>query len=202
MITTTEEYYQELYRIQDNNFPSQAILLPSDERIYDIDLNSRTIEAPEFLSVATEHKSETIYFKIDRYNDYMDLTNTACVIQYVNADGEAHYYPVPYYDVTTFSKEDKLLFPWVIDGAATKAKGTVQFSIRFYRIDIANSQFIYNLTTRPAASKVLYGLHPGDKGFKPEDYEIAMDRYLTIMQEIHDIKQKVVDQLYWLTVEE
>jgi hypothetical protein len=29
--------------------------------------------------------------------------------------------------------------------------------------------------------------------FPPEDYEIALDRYLAIMQEIHDIKQKVAD---------
>lgn len=200
MITTTEEYYKELYRIQDENFPSQAILLPSDERVYDIDLNSRTVNVPEFLSIESDHKSETVYFKVDRFYDYMDLSNTACVIQYINADKEAHYYPVPFYDVTSCAQDDKLLFPWVIDGAATKTAGPVQFSIRFYRIDIANSHFIYNLTTKPATGKVLHGMKVEE--FPPEDYEIALDRYLAIMQEIHDIKQKVADQLYWLTIED
>lgn len=200
MITTDKEYYKELYRIQDENFPTQAVLLPSEERIYDIDLSSRTIKAPEFLSTVTDHKSEVVYFKVDRFFDYMDLTNTACVIQYINADKESHYYPVPFYDVYTFAKEDKLLFPWVIDGAATQAAGPVKFSIRFYRIDDANTKFVYNLTTLPATSQVRYGIEAKNE-FKPEDYEIAGDRFLLLQQELRKIEQKVIDQLYWLNAD-
>ena len=200
MITTAVEYYKELYRIQDENFPSLAILLPQDEKIYNINLNSRVIEIPEYLSVATDHKAETIYFKVDRFYKYMDLTSTVCVIQYINAIGESHYYPVPFYDAITFADEDKILIPWNISGNATKAAGNVKFSIRFYRIDLANHHFVYNLNTLPAVGKVLYGLNPDE--FKPEDYEIAADRYEIVMQEIADIKQKVIDQLYWLSIDE
>ena len=32
-----------------------------------IDLNKRTIDVPECLSVEKDHRAETIYFKVDRY---------------------------------------------------------------------------------------------------------------------------------------
>ena len=70
MITTQEEYYHLLYRIQENNAPTTAILLPSTERTYYIDLNKREIEAPEFLSVEHDHTAETLYFVVDRYYDH------------------------------------------------------------------------------------------------------------------------------------
>lgn len=199
MITTDKEYYKHLYLIQDQNFPTQANLLPSS-RIYDIDLSTRTIDAPDFLSTATDHKSEVIYFKVDRFFDYMDLTNTACVVQYINAAGKSHYYPVPYYDIRTFAKEDKMLFPWVIDGAATEAAGPVKFSIRFYKIDEENTQFLYNIATLPATSKVLHGINAKDD-FKPEDYDIAGDRFLKIQQDFQRLQAQVSDQIYWLTVD-
>ena len=43
MITNANEYYQELYRIQDHNFPLKAVLVPSDERIYNVDLSTRKV---------------------------------------------------------------------------------------------------------------------------------------------------------------
>jgi hypothetical protein len=177
MITTANEYYATLAQIQDLNFPVQAVFTPSNEHIYEVDLNKREVSMPEFLSVETDHKSETIYFKLNRFFDYMDLSRTACVIQYINAAGESHYYPVPYYDCITFLDEDKMLVPWVIDGAATKTAGTVKFSIRFYRI--AEGHFIYNLTTKTASAKVLHGM-VGQ--FLPEDYEIATDVFLQIQE--------------------
>ena len=64
MITTPKEYYDLLYRIQDENKPSLAVLLPSNEKIYEIDMNSRKIEAPKYLSVELDHRAETIYFKV------------------------------------------------------------------------------------------------------------------------------------------
>lgn len=104
MITTAEEYQKYLWRLQDQNRPVSAILLPSDENVYEIDLNTRTISAPEFLSVKKDHAAETIYFLIDRFYDNMDLTTTCCVVQYKNVKtGKERFFPVPFYDVTTFS---------------------------------------------------------------------------------------------------
>lgn len=197
MITTANEYYATLAQIQDENFPVQAVLVPSDEKIYEIDLNTRSVSVPEFLSVETDHKSETVYFKIDRFCDYMDLSRTACVIQYINAKKESHYYPVPFYDCVTFNAENKMIIPWNIDGAATVAPGTVQFTIRFYKME--RGEFVYNLITRPAHGKILHGM---TGKFLPEDYQIASDVYLQIQEALLKLNQRVVAQLYWLTPEE
>lgn len=107
MITTVEEYNAKLGLIQDANYPSQALLLPKDEFIYEIDLNTRVIKAPIYLGVEKDHKAETIYFLTDRFFCGIDLANTSCLVQYVNALGEGRFFPVPFYDVTTYSGRDE-----------------------------------------------------------------------------------------------
>ena len=75
MITSADEYLSALFKIYENgNIPSLATLLPDTERIYNIDLNSRTVEAPEFLSVTDDHVSETVYFLVDRFFDNIDMS--------------------------------------------------------------------------------------------------------------------------------
>ena len=86
-ITTSAEYLQHLYTIQDKNFPQlQATDIPSTEEKLIIDLNTRTITAPEFLSVTKDHNSETLYFMVDRYFDSVDLATMSCIVQYKNAN--------------------------------------------------------------------------------------------------------------------
>ena len=108
------------------------------EPIYEVDLNKRSIEAPEFLSVELDHNAETIYFSVDRFFDNVDLSTVYCVIQYQNANPDkakgGYIYPVPYFDVTTKARENKMLFQWAIEGPATAFSGPVTFSIKFYRI--------------------------------------------------------------------
>ena len=136
MVSTAEEYFANLFKIRGSfNPPSLAVILPRSENIYKIDLNSRTIEAPEFLSVLQDHNSETIYFIMDRFFDSMDMSTTTCVIQYVNALGEGRLYVVPYYDIETYHATDQMLIPWCIEGEATKAAGDVTYSIRFFTVD-------------------------------------------------------------------
>ena len=197
MITTPEEYFANLYRIQDQNPPEIALLLPSDEKIYNIDLEKRTVELPKFLSVETDHKAEVIYFKVDRFFDYMDLTTTVCVIQYVNAAGEGHFYRVPFYDIVTLSEENKILFPWCIDGAATRAAGNVKFSIRFYKIDETGKYFLYNISTLQHVGEVLHGL---PDQFNPEDYDFAPSQYDQIMSAISEIETRYSTGLEWIVV--
>ena len=60
MVTTPEDYLKYLHLIQNENFPKQAILLPTDETIYEIDLNSRIIKAPKILSAERDHQAETV----------------------------------------------------------------------------------------------------------------------------------------------
>lgn len=156
MQTISTEYWRNLYRIQqDHNLPSLALLIPSTENIYELNLNTRVITPPEFLSNYTDHGAEVLYFKCDRFYDYMDLANCAIVIQYKNAKGESRLYAVPFVDVATCSLENKMLIPWCVDGNVTAQAGEVTFSIRFYKIDINGTELIYSLSTLPAKSKVL-----------------------------------------------
>ena len=185
MIISTEEYYKYLAYIQSNNRPTIAIL-PSSEKVYNIDLKTRQIETPEYLSVEHDHKSETVYFKVDRFFDYMDLSQTVCIVQYVTADNKARIYAVPFYDVTSYADEEKMLIPWCIDGGATAVAGTVQYSIRFYKVDEVEQQFIYNLNTRPTKSKVLYGM---DVQKINHDYDLAPTVYDEIIQKLDEFSE-------------
>lgn len=160
MYTDSEEYKALLYRIQDQNMPSLAVLAPSYEPFFEVDLNTRKITTPDILSIKTDHKSEVVYFKVARWYDNIDLTTTCCIIQYINAAGQGRVYPVPYYDVDTCSGEEKemILFPWVVDQEVTKAAGNVKFSIRFFRLDNTGKYLLYNLNTLPASVKIEKGL--------------------------------------------
>ena len=70
MVTTALEYYSKLNLVLNENPPMYA-RLPSAENIYNIDLNTRSVEAPDTLSIETDHKSKVIYFAVDRFADYM-----------------------------------------------------------------------------------------------------------------------------------
>ena len=160
MITSADEYLSALFKINENgNIPSLAVLLPRTENIYNIDLGSRTVEAPEFLSVTDDHVSETIYFLVDRFFDNVDMSTTGCIIQYINAKQEGRFYVVPYYDIVTFREENKMIIPWCIEGEATKAAGEVTYSIRFFKTDVTGKKLIYNLNTLSSTSTVLNGMN-------------------------------------------
>lgn len=181
MITTPQDYYSKLHLIQDTNKPVVATLLPSDEKIYNIDLNTRKIETPSYLSIEKDHYAETIYFLVDRYFDNIDLSTTTCVVQYVNALGEPRMYAVPFMDIQTF--EGKILFPWCIEGEATKAAGTIQYAVKFYHTfkdEEDNILFDFNLNTVTARSKILSGLdtikNNGDYDYIASEIEKALSR--------------------------
>lgn len=200
MITEKQEYLDLLYKIQDENKPSLAILLPGDEKIYNVDLATRTIEAPEYLSVETDHRSEVIYFKVARYYDAIDLSNTVCVIQYINANKEGRVYAVPYYDIDTLSDTNEMLIPWEVDGEATVAAGDVQYAIRFYKLDsrITDKRLVYNLNTLTASSKVLHGID-----IDPEELQSSNNKeYIaTYLDEILAISREIADKdVYWVVL--
>lgn len=187
-----QDYLSQLYIIQSQNPPS-LVLFPETKRIFDIDLDSRTIEAPEFLSVSNDHKAETIYFRVDRFRDYMDLSNTVCVIQYVTPDGGVHVYPVPFYDVVTERNNKKMLFPWCIDGAATHYQGIVSYCVRFYIVREENQEYqlIYNLNTTLAESEVLHGMQVTELS---KDFEISAEGFDYLLSLINNVNR---DGVYW-----
>ena len=175
-IIPESEFLSHLQQIQDSNYPS-VVVLPDVKTVYDIDLDTREITAPKFLGVLKDHSSETIYFRINRFHDFMDLANVACIIQYTTPDQQDHIYAVPFYDLLTERKNDKMLFPWCIDSNVTKYNGPITFSIRFFRVEPRMVEvndykdegtaennleerlvLIYNLSTLPATSTILNGM--------------------------------------------
>ena len=122
----------------------------------------------------------------------MDLGETPCIFHYVNGEGKASMYAVPFYDVVSYSNEGKMLFPWCIDGAATQAAGPVDFQIRFYKLVPSGTRYAYSFNTLPATSKVMYGMDIED--LQPSDYDLAPTVYDQIMEEIRKYSER---DLYW-----
>jgi len=180
MITSAYEYLSHIQEIQNINLRKERLSIPESEPIYAIDLNTRTIETPTFLSVETDHTAETVFFKVDRYFDTVDLADSTCIIQYINAKGKSYIYAVPIYDTQTLAADGKMLIPWVIQGPATASAGAIKYAIRFYKIKkttetiqdgdgVINTEepkyeFEYIINTIPSTSRILSGL--GDKGYQ------------------------------------
>lgn len=212
MITTPEEYLKYLWGIEStdeednpinpyNNKPILSVILPSDEKTFDVDLDSREISVPTFLSVSKDHRAETIYFLVDRYYDYKDLSETSCMIEFINAEGEGGFYPVPFYDITSYPMyydednlmhEAKMLIPWCIEGVATKGSGQVQFAIRFYELDSANQKFVYNLRTKIATAEVLEGMNESEL-----DAGLTADLQANLIQQFNSKIDSAVTTIYW-----
>ena len=212
MITARDDYLDLLYRVQDPNRQDKIIQLPADEPIYAVDLDTRKIEAPKFLSVEYDHNAETIYFEVDRFFDNIDLSTMFCVIQYQNANPDkargGYIYPVPYFDITTKAEDNKMLFQWAIEGPATAYSGKVTFSIKFYKIssitiDSADGHstqlkvYDYVLNTQPSTSEVLHGL---DIMATSENYYFEASEVEKIYQEIEKVRR--TNDLYWTVLKD
>lgn len=210
MITNSEEYKQNLYIIQDTNFPQLiASDIPANEAKLVIDLNTRQVSAPEFLSVQKDHNAETLYFIVDRYYDNVDLATMSCIVQYQNAgkdkNSNGYIYAVPQYYLIAPEGEQKLIFPWVIEGPATAYSGTVTFSVRFYRIsgqyhedvEQCTLEYEYLLNTLSAKSRVLEGM---DVLETSENYTYDPNVFADIYQKINEIQSNYNDKnvLYWI----
>ena len=164
MITSAKEYLARLQEIRNANLRIEVLNIPADESVYNIDLNARTIDTPEFLSTETDHTAETVFFCVDRYFETFDLADSTCLIQYINARGESYVYVVPVYDIETYAEYGKMLIPWVIQGHATAASGTIRYAIRFYKVRKTEGlngkdtyEFDYIINTQPASSNILKG---------------------------------------------
>ena len=204
MITTAEQYNANLHLIHNNNPPIFATL-PTADNIYNIDIKTREIDAPKFLAVEKDHVSETIYFMVDRYADYMDLATTSCVITYTNALGKSRMYAVPFYDIYSFDTLGKIIFPWCLDANVAEAPGEVQFYIQFFKVSEVPDEMTngtkkilsYCLNTLPAKSKVLKGMVVEEM---KEGYELDLPQYNELIDKINSIGE--YRHTYWTTVDD
>lgn len=136
MITSPYDYQALLSQINNPNKIFQITKLPTDEPIYKINLQKRTIEAPEFLSVRKDHNAETVFFEVDRYFENIDLSKMTCVINFTNANSNrkanGFIYAPPFMDIVT--SPGKIIIPWIIEGPATMYSGIVTFAFQFYSL--------------------------------------------------------------------
>lgn len=173
---------------------------------YYIDLATRKIEAPEFLSIEKDHASEVKYFVVDRYLDYKDLSTIPCVVQYENALGEHFIHPICNVDTYTLRDSFKMILPWNISGSVAKAPGNITYSFRFFEFEQTEDEngnidykdkLIYNLNTLPATSKILHGLDISLD--QPNDQVITYksDAYNILFNAIYNQERAI----YWKIVE-
>ena len=206
-------YKNLLYEIQNANVSgptTDTIIVPSNISLYKVNLDTREIDSPEYLSVQHEHYAETVYFLVDRYHDSMDLAQTNCIVQYVTPDGQSYIYVVPFCDTVTY--ENKMIIPWSISGSATQLSGTVRYILRFYLIDEqsvigeddsqpdpSKAEFSYSLSTKPASGKVMYGL-PVDGVLDENTYHLdSNSRFYELVNSLTQIADNAT--LYWIDVE-
>ena len=198
MVTNSKDYEELLWQIQSNAPTEKAILLPTDEQIFDIDLGTRKISVPKFLSVRNDHQAETVYFKFDRYYENVDLTTMGCVIEYTNAANDTFIYPVPFYDIYNAAHENKVIIPWCIQGQATVKAGTIKFAICFFKVN-ANHKIGYALNTLVAESQILAGQNVEDLELSQD--EITLDAsLLELIQSIQQFANEGALALYWVDV--
>lgn len=215
MVTSLIDFLRNLQNIKDNNLPYNPLPLPPGETIYDVDLNSRTIKAPKYLSMEYDHESEIIFFRTDRYYDNVDLSDMTCIIQYRNKNAKKDDGITPdggyAYLVTTYvqdnsdiedeieKKNSKILIPWPIGGAATKAAGDVEFAIRFFKVteiqdpdnpDKKIGRLLYNLNTKVATSKILHGMDNILTVESDKNYQIETNAIEQIFAQIKEISEK------------
>lgn len=181
------DYASELATIQnDNSNVSLMSAEPISEPKFIVNANSREISVPsqfEYIGVYNDHNAETVYFKIDRYFDDIDLSQKTCVILFMNPRGETGYSINSSMSVL----DNEIIIGWTINHEHTAAIGTLTFALCFYHIDENTHIFDYRWSTKPATTKVLPGLELVRGQFdamKSDDLEI-------ILQKIDDIYEQV-----------
>ena len=216
-ITSVEDLLYQIQEYEDESgkhYPQIANLLPSDDQIIDIDLNTRKVDAPDFLSVQFDHNAEVVYFRCDRYLDGMDLTNCICIIQYENAEHKNNagkmvrnsgLFWVPYYDISHYAVDEEtglavpqILIPWSIGGLATMYPGSVNYTIRFYQLAPDGKTYLYNMSTQIAKGSILHGMDWPDDLSNIEEFQIDISEVERIYAAIAQAKEDSIT--YWMDV--
>lgn len=137
-ITTLEEYFSWISNLGRIN--RKYTILPLDEDHFEINANTRAINIPanfkkNGVAVQGDDLAEILYFKIDRYFDYMDLNNCDIYIQWEtpkDANGVTKKSVSQAYVRDIDSEPGKLIFGWAISDAITGLSGNLKFSVRFF----------------------------------------------------------------------
>ena len=137
----------------------------------------------------------------------MDLTSTACIITYINANGEPGMHIPKFYDVITEQKDNKILIPWTLDQKVMKKSGTIVFSVRFFKTKLEQIQdqlelkpiIVYELNLLPTQTKVLKGIDIQNDIIK-EETTLSAGWLEELQNQITELKAS--NQLTWTIIDE
>lgn len=150
--TSLEQYFTrigDLYAID----KKYALLLPLDEPMFEINANTREIIVPAHfkkhgVSVEGDTIAETLIFKINRFVDFVDLSETEIFVQW-EIEGKEEYSNITFkyldYD------PEYLLFAWPITDRVTEKAGVLKFSVRCIKREGENSPITYSFNTLTAS---------------------------------------------------
>lgn len=209
MKVLSQEYNSLMGKLINPNEYVNFFRIPENEPIYSIDLDQRTVEAPEFLSVEDDHNSEIVWFKTDRFYDNIDLASASCWIQYVNANNEQYYYGAPIIVGSQEFGNEQILIPWAISKEAAKTSGIISFSFQFFELSEDRNRFLYILNTQVAKSKILSGLRADPLAILT-DNEMSKEEFLSQKEFLTNELTRIWDaystlsgqyKLYWTTLD-
>lgn len=220
MKVSLQEYEKLIGKLSDSNYFTKYPLIPSDETIYEINLDARTIQAPKFVGVEDDHAVEIVWFKADRFFGTIDLFESTILVRYTNAE-KRNFVSLVSPMVITDNKinssnqtpselyansdniigvdecrSEKILIPWVISNSATQKSGTLSFAFQFFKLNGNHTDFEYILNTQIAKTSILsssFGDNLGATEVVPEPGQLdkIWDAYSTLSKDY---------ELYWLKV--
>lgn len=214
MITNQRDYEKALAKIQEeHHFPIVASFIDKIDgfkdgekdplSVYSINLNTREIDAPEYLSVEKDHQAETIYFKIDRYFGHIDLSNMIFLIQYKNARLECYNYLVPYLDVV--HEDGYIYFPWCIESPVTRFAGKVTYSLKIFYVNPNSERLVFELNTLPATGLIKSGWGSQSAGELDYSKLTINEEYVGILDAIRGVNEAIQQgnfTIKWVDVDE
>lgn len=195
-ITTLREYIEQLNKLVGVQGKYQYLRMPN-EPVFVVDDTTREIVVPDVfrkngLGVAGDHKAETIWFKMGRYFDGMDLNHFrgdnvedgVCLIHWKRRGLQGDSRLSKAIAFTAYSKDqdseegDTIYFGWNITDEVTEVEGTIDFAVRFVQIN-EDHTIRYALSTRSNYCDIKSALElPNGKDFASIDIEDVEDEIL------------------------
>lgn len=200
-----EHYYDILKKFTIDYTPTWGYIPLDEDRII-VDLDTRKMTLPDsletFIAMTKDHRSQTVYFEVDRYYEDVDLAGITCCVEYVTpsdkdnkVEGKYRLYPITLKNTIKTEAGEKLLLAWNLGSEATSQAGVLSFSLHFFKVNFETSSLAYSLYTKPCEGNILGGLEEKvDEEAKDESlayYDIQQTHYEILLDRIN---QKNV---YW-----
>ena len=133
----------------------------------------------------------------------MDLANCIGLIQFKNSRREEYYQLISTYD--TLSEPGKIIFAWDIQSAITKYSGSVTFSFKFFKINPASGELLYELNSLVASSRVLSGWANGGTNHNyssttADKVIVNGDSLALLLSQLNDVSQQY-SAVWWYDID-